>query len=438
MHARHREDVERLVTISEGAVMTERFTLSAGVTIEGQVVDPEGKPMPNVSVGIRGQGESTDEAGKFQFSGVKPGPVRVSASLADDLTVDPVEVEAPARGVVLKAKRAPKVTGVVVDKHGAPVKDYEANGVSVHDPAGKFTVPVRLGQLSIWADGFKPASVDVEVNKTDVGTITLEAVDFAEGEVVDADGRPIGGVSVRVIPSGSEGVTGANGRFKVEAGGQFDGSEKPEVVATRGSALGRVPYKPGSNHHLQLGRGTHVSGRVSAQGKPLANMTVQIEGRGELWANRTETTDAQGHFEVDLWPGTWTFTASGVRIARTVEVAGDRLEIELGGDLGRCSLQITNAPELDSILLEPKVPDDDTTGSYRPGTIEITGLHGQPSLSHSVPCGDYMMTLSQGSSGNSTAVHLDGNAVYDARVLNAATPPEPGITIIREPRRIVE
>ncbi len=436
LHARHREVVERQVTVADGAVTTERISLSAGVTIEGTVIDADGKPAVDVSVAIRGQAEVTDAQGRFQFSGVKPGVTRISANLPDDQLAEVLEVEAPARGVVIKARRAPKITGVVVDTHGVPVKDYEANGVQVRDPAGRFSAPVRLGQLSIWADGYKPLSMDLEAGKVDVGTLTLESVNFAEGEVVDVEGKPVGGVSVRVIPTGAESMTGANGRFKVEAG-TCEPGEKCEVVATRGASLAKVPYKAGSTHHLQLARGTHVVGHVTAQGKPLPNMTVQVEGRGELWANRTETTDAQGHFEVDLCPGTWTFTASGVRVARTIEVSGERAEIELGGDVGRCSLTITNAPSLESILLEPRVGEDDFGGSYRAGTIEITGLHGQPPMAHAVPCGDFLMTLSEGGASNAVPVHLDVNTVYDAR--QAAADPESGggkVIIIRSHERI--
>jgi hypothetical protein len=149
--------------------------------------------------------------------------------------LDPTDERAPIERQV--TTRPAKITGVVVDKLGAPVKNFDANGVTVHDPAGRFSAPVRMGQLSIWADGYKPFSQEIEAGKTDVGTLTLESVDYAEGDVVDVEGRPVGGVSVRVIPSGAEGMTGANGRFKVEAGG-FDPTDKAEVVALQGGTPG--------------------------------------------------------------------------------------------------------------------------------------------------------------------------------------------------------
>ncbi len=411
--AENREPVRRDYTLVEGSVVHDSVSLSPGAAVDGWVQDANGKPLPNVGV-IAGQANGrTDEAGRFFVGGLPPGTLRLSAATRDGTQIEAVEVVAPAKGVILKAAKPRLARGRVVARGGAAVAEFEANGQTFKDPSGQFVVPVRLAQVSIWADGYKPWTGECEgTDEKDFGTIALEPIDTVEGEVVDPEGKPLGGVVVRVVPTGSETTTPANGRFKVEAGA-ISAEEPGEVVATRGAFFARTPLKPGTFHRLQLARGTHVSGRVVAGGRPVPNTPVQIEAGGPMPGVRSEVTDGQGRFEVDLWPGIWMFGASGVRLAQSVRVSGAQMSVELSGEGGRCSLELLHAPELVSLVLQPN-GSETIEGMYPAGTLQFEGLRGRGPLLEGLPCGDYLMILTFAQDTKVVTVHLDGRTRYDA------------------------
>ncbi len=112
--------------------------------IRGRVEDEEGKPVAGVVVHRYSQrvfekaneGEATTDAtGRFLLDGVE-GEVATALHLeAEGISARPIEVTVPADrdldGVVLVARRATPVSGIVVDDSGAPVENAS---VILHRP----------------------------------------------------------------------------------------------------------------------------------------------------------------------------------------------------------------------------------------------------------------------------------------------------------------
>lgn len=122
---------------------------------------------------------------------------------------------------------ASRLSGKVVDTDGRPVRDVHvragdlestANANGVFDFGG-----VRPGVYTPIVDtpGYLPSGwpVEVTVGVADDRSVTLVVKPAGEaeirGRVLDRGGRPLDGVTVRIVPAGFRSVTGDDGRYRI-------------------------------------------------------------------------------------------------------------------------------------------------------------------------------------------------------------------------------
>lgn len=402
-----RVPIKREVEIVEGKTTRVSIKADKGVSIAGRVIDADGKPVENATVVTTERGEPivTDGQGLFEREGLAPGEVELWAVHPNGADSEKVKAKAPARDVVLKFAPPAWVSGRVVDKNGKPITAFTANLEKVQSGEGRFKVQAPARTLEIEADGYSGHYLSVADG--DVGDVVLSQSDWIEGDVVDTEGKPVGGATVMTSFGQSEVVTDARGRFKVEI---VFPEETSELIATRGAFSGRAPATLGQPAHLVLRRGTLVLGRVvDASGKGVPTM-VTATSKGSPRAVEIET-DTQGKFQLELARGVWLFSSRSFRTARAVELAGDRLELTLGEDASSCGAVLVAEKPMDSVwvLSRPTGKDEgpwDVSSSV-PGSFELS--LNTPSTSvpvRGIPCGTYEIAVSIENMVSSLSVEL--------------------------------
>ena len=142
-------------TLDQATPMIEaNLQLPEGVTVTGQLLDPEGKPATNrvclnISIsrgqstsGLEGVETEPDENGRFVFENVNPGPdgscaVRVIGQTG----FRPIrqEIKDLSKAVIIRLKKGQRVTGTVIDQAtGWPVPGMEVYAQSAKDAKGGY------------------------------------------------------------------------------------------------------------------------------------------------------------------------------------------------------------------------------------------------------------------------------------------------------------
>jgi len=199
-----------------------------GTTIEGRVVDAQGRPVGGAEIRARG-GEAriprvrSDEAGKFRLYGVGEVPCRVSVS-ADGYESASRDAVAPGtRGIEFRLTSQGKVEGFLVNSQtGAPIEAFHVNyalgtsqaaidqrlqlgrGTRRISGEGAFALEgVRPGTQTVVAQapGYFPgqAAVTVAPGKTSEGVIVrMDPAPTFEATVVDAAGASVADARIYV------------------------------------------------------------------------------------------------------------------------------------------------------------------------------------------------------------------------------------------------
>ncbi len=220
------------IVITDHSVSEVIWKVSRGRTIRGEVVDADGKPVPNVdvqSVGklgpdqargrtVFGRGD-TDAHGRFEVGGLLAGryelnvygknrerpeqPTEVTVAEGHDL--EGVRIELPAtgqvRGSVLDARGRPIAKSRVVLQGGpqvfsTPVAD-DGNFSIAHVPAGSYRAVAEGDQGELRApsasdDDIHGENIEVRVGKVETIKLVVEAADgVITGVVRDGDGGPV-------------------------------------------------------------------------------------------------------------------------------------------------------------------------------------------------------------------------------------------------------
>ena len=212
--------------------------LPIGVVAEGRVVDHAGQPVAGAKVTARpeavdAQGraawkltwhgvEKTGADGRFRFIGLAAEPYSFEVEAPRGFAAGPsVEANAPASDVVIRLEPSVDVVLTVLDASGAPAAGagvevrpvdgpYHARVAAIVDAAGQArllglhpTRPYRLeieppaaskGQLSLLREGWVAREE----------TLRLSSAGAISGTIVDEDGRPWPGASVRWWVDGKE------------------------------------------------------------------------------------------------------------------------------------------------------------------------------------------------------------------------------------------
>lgn len=226
--------------------------LPPGVVVEGKVVDPEGRPVAGVEVTARPEAvdaeghavwkctwhgiEKTGTDGRFRFIGLAAEPYSYDLGVPRGFAAGPrVQSNAPASDVVIRIERSVDVVLTVLDAAGRPAVgakvDVQPDGEAYHtrvksivDAAGHAHLlglhPTRPYALEIQpphaTKGLLTLHRDGWVAREE--TVRLAAAGTVTGTIVDGDGRPWPGASVRWWLDGKEQrdlVADASGRFEL-------------------------------------------------------------------------------------------------------------------------------------------------------------------------------------------------------------------------------
>ena len=143
------------------------FEIARGLSIDGSIVDDEGRPLPGAWALLIRDGEHletrsevADEEGRFRMEGLQDGRFRIdagyqSSSASGDrehpyASTKVLDVVPPRSGVVIRLPRTIRVEGRVVDAAGKPlahaivnVRDQEGRSLqAISDAGGRFRVEV--------------------------------------------------------------------------------------------------------------------------------------------------------------------------------------------------------------------------------------------------------------------------------------------------------
>lgn len=309
-----------------------RVVLEEGLRIEGQVLDTDGKPMPEVSVdaspektgpalgGLRpsamlaemgGRARSeTDAQGRFQLRHLSPGNHRVAArgmsGMAETTAV------AGATGIELRVPVQLLASGRVVDEQRAPVTQFRAGDEEIDSASGEFRVEVRNGMrvLYLAAEGYPTRQVELTgepiAHVIDVGTIVLLAPREVKVTVLDAQtSRPVAGATVmsagRFAERAAPLLTDAEGVANV---GGVGGDESGVFVQAEGYLQHQVVVPPGMKEQVvALARGARLAGQVFALdgGPGHADIRLGSPDGGVAFGR----ADEKGQYEVTAAPGAW-------------------------------------------------------------------------------------------------------------------------------------
>jgi protocatechuate 3,4-dioxygenase beta subunit len=159
------------------------------------------------------------------------------------------------------------------------------------------TVPAGDYRLRVYAKGYKPLERAVRVGTSEVDMdLTVERGPRIAGRVVDAQGRPVAGVSVAVSPLGEGATSEADGRFQL----QVPSNGRYELTAHHSEWGGAMVSTdaPAENVELRLQPHAGIEATVLSGGEPVAGAVVSIapaEGEEDNRFFTDRVTDARGH-----------------------------------------------------------------------------------------------------------------------------------------------
>ena len=390
-------------------VQTE-YTVVAGVSLRGRVVDDDGAALAGAWVSAYGtsagatpamrRAQSGDDGG-FELSGLAPGSynlgavapagAEVSSLLANvgDDGLDGFAVEIPTGGVI---------EGTISTENGDPVADaivrlprHRHRRARTADDGTYRIEHVRPGEGIVVVqrdndDHVPPTPVTVASGKTarvDVtlsdrnGTITGIVRDETGSPVADAvvvsglegagDGRSTGAVlaGLRARSRWSRGrppvLTDADGRFTLDD--LPDGTHTVLAFRRGGGDAWKGGVALGSDVQLDLPHSTSLEGTVTTadDGSP-GTMRVSVRGVDNGMELHEVFTGASGAFRFDdLDPGTYQVkvTAAAGRAMAETALAADRT--------GTLALQLSDAVRLEGTFI------DLDTGAPVPNVLAISG-----------------------------------------------------------------
>jgi protocatechuate 3,4-dioxygenase beta subunit len=301
--------------------------LPPGMTVEGTVVDPQGRPLEGAHVAVqptdflsmpafslREEPAKTGPDGRFAISGLREGRrIDLQAWKEGYLQGAAVVVDVPPPGPVrIVLEPGARIAGRVVTEDGKPIAGagvYASHGegglgrgrgrmgAGRTDEMGRFELgglePGRLVLRAV-APGYLAAEARVEAvagEEAPEVRIVLRRGAVVTGRVLGPDGAPVPGADVRVLQTSREDVlfamaresarTDAEGRYRLE--GVEEG--RRSIVASHESfqrAVKDLDVQAGENRlDLQLGQGQAVAGRiVDPAGRPVPGARVVLSTQG--------------------------------------------------------------------------------------------------------------------------------------------------------------
>ncbi|MFT3917495.1 MAG: sigma-70 family RNA polymerase sigma factor [Anaeromyxobacteraceae bacterium] len=317
--------------------------LEAAATIEGRVVDSQGRAAPNAELVLSGTGEvftaMAGPSGGFAVE-VVPGAYVLTAKASGETGALPSQLVLAAgqavKGIVLRLGAGAGIEGRVTGAEGTPIagavmllsnreRDGElaraltgADGRYAFGPlaAGEYDVDANAdGRAKLMASG-----ITLLPGERFLQDFRLEANGSVEGSVTDPDGNPVAGARIRggTIWSGGEGearaVSGTDGRYRLPTvrPGQtivrawLGDGDSPAVRVLRVE-----PGKAARSDFVLAPLGT-VEGSVTREdGRPLEGVVQAFIApeRFGLWNQNVESVKARvdrgGRFRARVSAGAW-------------------------------------------------------------------------------------------------------------------------------------
>ena len=219
------------VTAPPGKIVEKDLILDDGGTIEGVVVDEQGKSVEGVKVNASSiendwnwrwdSGDKSDLAGKFTIEGLRPGEYRVIASkgwfetLRKPGTTDDeqhpgekavVRVAETTRVKLVIEAQSGTIKGTVVDADGKPVGDAYLSAARESDAAGAQQSNVSATRDWDWGEE-KPTLTNVDgtftISRLSPGKYTVRAYRKGGGEAVQEHVAVGQATRLQIKPTGS-------------------------------------------------------------------------------------------------------------------------------------------------------------------------------------------------------------------------------------------
>jgi hypothetical protein len=379
----------------------EREHLEAGWVLRGRAFDDRGglggaALVGRVYSGTKKSGAplleqhfTADAAGDFAWALTPPSePITIEVSNAAIGSGDWVNSSwfmpgdpAPTDWFIAVTVDDSRVRGTVRGPDGAPIAGARV-GTSLDGRRfvesgadGTYTLPCsslrKLRDVYAWREGFAPAGIDGGTLTTGgelVRDFTLTPEVRWSGRVLDEEGAPLAGASVwiedqsvdetvvdehmvggtgvrktthRALDGWPKAITDAAGRY--ELGGVHPQASRV-VLSARATGFAEAslssspsPERTGANCDLHLVRGVSVSGRVLADGAPVAWAWVALGDTdyGHYGQENETWTDADGRFTLGGVPKgahylrAWRRGHAALRHDLVVQASGPALELEL-------------------------------------------------------------------------------------------------------------
>jgi len=427
-HERHGLTIEQSIDL--GALRLEK-----GITVEGSVVDRDGRPIAGAAVAARKPNASgiraedlasgdemlaeavSDRSGRFALHGLATGDtIDIVARHAGYVPATAGRVELPpTANLTLTLERAARVAGRVVSDRGENVPGAVVTArpidaalpaglsgrVATADNNGAFVIEDLGGgrtSFSAIAKGFtagEPLQLDLAPGRSqDDVVLTLGSGAAIEGTVLTPTGRPATSARVTLrqamtpdrmiaIEVAGSARTDGDGHYRLE--GVPPG---PQSISADQSGFQRavrdLEVRPGENRlDLRLGEGFELSGRVvDAGGRGLAGAAVGVHS-STPGVVRDDTSGPDGTFAfsgLDAGRYSVSATKTGYSAARReVEIAGGAGNVELrldhgGGAIAGRILGIA-AAELSRVDVSAMKRPLDTTDSIKQGRADAAGTY---------------------------------------------------------------
>ncbi len=239
------------------------------------------------------------------------------------------------------------------DKEAIPDAD---GGFEFKVPAGTYNLTARPVDRTSSRKSLPKTEVTVADGQTEakvVLTVPKEGWGDLIVEVVDKDGRPLPGVTVRSggfgpVGNAPTGETDAAGRFLVKgikAGKHYIVLTDPKRMLDENMRLS-VPITAGKTvtHRIVLDAGRRVRGRVTCDGQPARNIHVRTTIEAQNRYSSTHTGE-DGVFQLlnvpdgELTIGCYSYM-SNQTVTRKLDIASDRDDIEIKLPTGRITGKI--------------------------------------------------------------------------------------------------
>lgn len=394
---RQRAQIEGL-EVKPGRDLTNvEIVLAPGGTVEGRVLSPEGRPVPNARVSVAEPGSdafsafsrvraTTDGDGRYRLDGVPPGPQTLEATAEGYRRgVRDVEVTAETRTIDFELERGLEVSGRVVDDAGHPVPSAQVMLVAgrnffdalraISGADGAFRIPgVQDGTYSLSArkEGY---AADLQGQTVTVAGVSLGGIEIKlsagasiTGRITGVEFSQLARVRVWANWEGNSGRVDPDGVYRIPNLRPGTWRVSAVVPDTPLHAEGEVTIEPGTPEarlDLQLGQGHALTGLVLRNGQPLAGAAVAITRPG-AFTEQNATTDHQGGFRFGgLESGTYDLAVStprGARHRESVEISGDReirVELRTASLTGRVIDAADSSPVSGvRVSLAPLAPED--------------------------------------------------------------------------------